>query len=74
MTTKQQVESTIATLRAIADTIRELKQVPSGILYSQVMAHMDLATYQRIIEILKGSGLITELNQMLTWVGPKEGE
>lgn len=70
MTTKEQVTATINTVRAVADAIRELKQVPSGILYSQVMGHMDLATYQRVIAVLKNAKLVSEMNHMLKWEGP----
>jgi len=72
MTTKEQVKATIETVRAVADTIRDLKQVPSGELYAQVMQFMDLATYQRIVEVLKRAGLVVESNHMLKWNGPSE--
>lgn len=68
--TKEQVWAAINAVRAIADLIKEVKQVPSGVIYSQVMQHMDLATYNGIIAVLKSSGLVTEQNFMLTWVEP----
>ena len=65
-----QASGAIQIIKAIADAIKELKQVPSGHLYAQVMGKMDIQSYNRIIDILKGAGLITEDSQhMLTWVG-----
>ena len=69
--TPEQIKSTMDTLRALADAIKELKQVPSGILYSQVMGYMSLGTYERCIGVLKCAGVVTESNHMLTWVEPK---
>lgn len=59
------------TVRAVADAIRELGSTPSGVLYSVVMPHMDLPTYERIIALLKDAGLVEEEMHVLTWVGPK---
>jgi hypothetical protein len=70
MTQQEQIKSGLEILRAVADTIKELKQVPSGILYSQMMEHMELSTYDKIIGILKGAKLIREENHMLVWIGP----
>ena len=69
--TPKQIKATLDAVRAIADTIRELKQVPSGILYSQVMSHLTLDQCNNILRILKDAGLVTESNHMLTWVEPK---
>ena len=70
--TKDEIIATIETVRAIADAIKELNQVPSGVLYTAVMAKMDLPTFQRIVETLKRAGLVTESNHVLTWHQPKE--
>ena len=69
--TKDQVRATITTVQAVAEAIRELKQVPSGHLYAQLMSFFDLATYQRIIETLKSAGVVREENHMLIWQDPK---
>ena len=68
--TKEQVVMTLQTLHAIADTIRAAKRIPSGHLYAVVMSHMDLATYDRIVQVLKNCGLVKELNHELIWVEP----
>lgn len=54
---------------AIAEAIRELKEVPSGHLYARVNQHMTLDAYFGIISALKSAGLVKEQNSLLTWVG-----
>ena len=70
-TTKDQVRATLQACMAVADAVKELKSVPSGVLYSQVMSVMDMATYNRIVEVLKGAGVVREESHLLTWVEPK---
>lgn len=66
---KAQVSNAIQILRAIAETIRELKEIPSGTLYAQLMGQMDLATYQRVIDTLKGAKVIEETPaSLLRWI------
>ena len=50
-TTKEQIAASLMAVKAVAEAIRELKRVPSGTLYAQVMGVMDLATYERIVLI-----------------------
>jgi predicted transcriptional regulator len=65
-TTQKQVKIILA----IAETIRELKRIPSGHLYANLMrANIDLSTYESIIGILKNSGIVKEENFELIWVG-----
>ena len=72
--TKDQVRAALETVRAVADAIRELKRVPSGELYAQLMPVMDLATYERVIQTLKNTGLVAESGHLLEWRGPTEVE
>ena len=55
---------------AVGDTIRELGSVPSGELYSRVMGHMDVHSFEKIITALVGAGLVRQHNFLLTWIGP----
>ena len=48
----KQLAAAFGVIRTLADTIQELGQVPSGILYSQVMSFLSLAEYERAIDIL----------------------
>lgn len=54
----------------LAETIRDLKEVPSGHLYASVMNHMCLDTYNAYIGALKGAKLVKEEHHLLTWIGP----
>jgi effector-binding domain-containing protein len=79
MTTKpttEQIKATLETLRAVADAIRELKTVPSGVLYARVMGHFNFETYKAVIGTLVRAGLVKEHDShLLEWVGPaKESE
>ena len=67
---KEQIRAAIEIVRLLADTIRQLKRVPSGELYAHVMGSMDLATYERVIQTLKNTGLVAESSHMLEWRGP----
>ena len=68
--TKQEITAVLTAIMAIGDAIRDLGSVPSGHLYAQLMSKLDLATYERIIKTLKDAGLVTESNNLLTWIGP----
>lgn len=69
--TKEQIKAALEVLRTVADTIRELGSVPNGELYTQMMPFIDLATYNKVIETLKGAGLVKEELHILKWVGPQ---
>lgn len=71
--TVTQVEAYIELHKVIAEAIREAGEIPSGHLYAQVMGHMTLATYERIVETLIGAKLITRSSHLLKWVGPVLG-
>lgn len=68
--TKQNVQSAIQIAKAVADTIREAGSVPSGHLYAVLCGLLTLEQYQRVIEVLKSTGLVIESNHLLTWVEP----
>lgn len=53
----------------LADAIRDLKRVPSGHLYAQVMGHMDIHTYNKAIDLLKRTKMVEEKNHELIWIG-----
>ena len=63
------VKAALGILRAVADAIRELGEVPSGHLYAHLMGKLSLEQYEQVIGVLKQAGLITESNHLLTWVG-----
>ena len=68
--TKARLSAAFQATVAVAESLRELKQVPSGILYAQLMGVMDLPTFNALIRTLKDTGLVIEENYMLVWKGP----
>jgi hypothetical protein len=57
---------------AIAESIRELGQVPSGHLYARLMGIMDLHQYEQVIELLIDARLVErDRSHLLRWIGPK---
>lgn len=61
-------KGTIEAVKAIAEAIRELKEVPSGELYARVMNHMSLSTYNSIIDLLVRTKIIENKNHLLRWL------
>lgn len=66
-TTAAQLQAGLATLRALAEAIRELKQIPSGHLYARVMNYMDINAYEKAISLLCNSGVIRKNGDLLVW-------
>jgi len=69
--TKEQVKAGIEIIKAVADAIRAVKEVPSGELYARTMSHLSLQDYESIIGTLKRAGLVQEENNLLKWIEPK---
>lgn len=69
--TPEKVSAAFHAVAAVAEAIREAKEIPSGTLYTILMGHMTFESYGRVITILKGAGLVAERAHMLTWVGPE---
>jgi hypothetical protein len=66
--TKEQITAWLGTVTAVADCIRELKHVPSGELYAQLMSRLTFSQYCAIIDTLKNAQLIQEEAHLLTWI------
>jgi hypothetical protein len=74
MTNKSSTELNAAlnVVQAIAETIRELGEVPSGELYARLMRKLDHHQYDQVIGILKRTGLVTETpGHLLRWNEPE---
>jgi len=67
---KKQAIAAIQITLAVGDAIKALGSVPSGHLYASLIDRMSLETYEKIIGILKNTGLVKESNHLLTWIGP----
>lgn len=68
---KDQARAAVQVVAALAETIRELGEVPNGNLYAHVMGTLSLGEYEKVIALLKRAGLVAEENHLLRWVGPK---
>jgi hypothetical protein len=68
--TKAQKEYGIKLIMAVTEAIREAKRIPSGHLYAMLMSKMDINTYNKLITIIKRTGLVKEEYHELIWVGP----
>lgn len=57
---------------AIAESIRELGEIPSGHLYARLMGIMELRQYEQVIDLLIDAHLVErEPSHLLRWIGPK---
>ncbi len=64
--------SYVRIVQAVADAIREVKEVPSGHLYASLMpTGISLARYELLIDTLCRAGLVQRTaGHVLKWVGP----
>lgn len=68
--TREQIESSLAVVRAVAETIRDAKEVPSGTIYAALSAKgCSMTSYESIIRMLVNGGLIRKSGHVLTWIG-----
>jgi hypothetical protein len=67
--TQAEKDALVKVVTAIADTIKELSPVPSGVLYAHLAGHLTLESYTEIIRILTASNVIRVQNHLITWVG-----
>jgi hypothetical protein len=67
--TKEQAHALIQFMGAVASLIKEVKEIPSGHLYAQLMGKMTLDQYNDMIATLKNAGLVSLKNDLLTYIG-----
>ena len=63
------VDVTVRIVRAVAEVIRELGEVPSGHLYARLMGVLSLDQYQQVVSVLVRAGLVRSQHDCLTWIG-----
>ncbi len=69
--TKSQTLAAVRALVAVAELIRDLRQVPAGKLYATLMPVMDKPAFDGMIRTLVNTGLVHEdNNHLLTWIEP----
>lgn len=61
------IQTYLNAVRALADVIQELGEVPSGHLYASVMGSIQLHQYERMIDTLVGSGIVKRSGHLLVW-------
>lgn len=77
MKSKYKVQSTedfVKATSAIARVIKDVKEIPSGVLYSIVngMIDIDISIYESMIDTMKVAGLIKISNHYIKWIGKEE--
>lgn len=56
---------------AVAEAIRDLREVPSGHLYARVMGVMTLQQFEQVIHLLIDARLVErDSTHLLRWIGP----
>ena len=69
---KQDIAAGMTILITVAESIRELGEVPNGALYAMLMSKLSIGQYQRVIDTLIGAGLVArDKRHMLRWIGPQ---
>jgi len=62
----------VKVIAAMAEAIRDLGTVPAGILYAHVCGTLTIESFENVIGILKGAGLVEEkASHELRWIGPR---
>jgi hypothetical protein len=67
---KQELLAGLNILAAVAETIREAGEVPSGTIYAALVGKVTMEGYTSLLRTLKGAGLVEEKNHLLRWIGP----
>jgi hypothetical protein len=71
MPTKEQLKAGQAIILAVAETIRESKEAPTGVLYAALMDKVSLEGFNKIIAILENTRLVKVHNHVARWTGPE---
>ena len=74
--THEQKRAAFEVILAVAECLRALGSVPSGVFYARLMGMPGMsgttaAQFGQLVGTLKGAGLVEEQDHLLTWVGPK---
>lgn len=69
--TADELKAAFKMTHAVAECIRDLKEIPSGHLYANVMQNMSYETYEAILATLKRAKLIrVDGTHLIKWIGP----
>lgn len=73
MVTNESLKAAFKVTVAVAEAIREAKEMPSGTLYAFLMEKIPGLTeeaYNGLLRNLTGAGLVKNERHLLRWVGP----
>ena len=71
MSKTEEALKAVRVAHAVAETIRNLGEVPSGHLYARLMGVMDLQQYRQVIDLLVDARLVERTaSHLLRWIGP----
>ena len=69
-TDNKQIAAAAGMAAAIAEAIRGMGSVPSGLIYAHLMGQMSLESYEAILALLIRSGVVRrEPSHLLVWIG-----
>jgi len=67
-TQKEKINAAIKGTMAIAEAIREVKQVPSGTLYANLCGVMSIDQFSEIVKLLERAKVIENRSNLLVWI------
>ncbi len=70
MPTAEQQKAGLAVVMAVAETIREAGEAPTGTMYAALMGKVSLEGFNKILGILQRNGLISVSGHVARWTGP----
>jgi len=72
--TRAQLGPALDAVMTISEAIRTAGEIPAGVLYATLCGRMDLASFNGLVKVLQGAGLVERTPaHMLRWVGPVVG-
>jgi hypothetical protein len=62
-----QAKAGLSLVVAVAETVKDLGEVHSGTLYAALMDRMTLTQFDRVLDIMKRAGMVTQKDNLLRW-------
>jgi hypothetical protein len=69
--TPEQLKAGTQMILAVAETVREAKEAPTGVMYAALTGRVSLDGFQKILGILERANLIEVRNHVARWIGPE---
>lgn len=70
MNNQAAAEAIIDAVRLTGQLIAYKKQIPQGELYAQLMGHISLENFNRLVDLLVRTKMVKKQGYLLVWVGP----